>query len=99
MPSKMHSPEEIIGELREVEVYIGQVMPAIEAIDLPEMRSKIKHKYIEIRSVTPMPTRMCAKRQFRVCEYTIFVRTRNSLNVRSSLARKNPVPDHIFLKN
>ena len=32
MPSKRHSPEEIIGKLREVEVYIGQGMPAVEAI-------------------------------------------------------------------
>ena len=32
MPSKRHSPEEIIGKLREVEVYIGQGMPAVDAI-------------------------------------------------------------------
>lgn len=32
MPSKRHSREEIIGKLREVEVYIGQGMPAVDAI-------------------------------------------------------------------
>ena len=32
MLSKRPSPEEIIGKRRAVEVYIGQGMPAIEAI-------------------------------------------------------------------
>ena len=32
MPSKRHTPEEIIGKLREVEIRIGQGVPAAEAV-------------------------------------------------------------------